>query len=88
MTHITVGTVHKRKYYSIKKLGEKGARLAAALQRTAWLIELRVWNPKDGDPFAILTYTDMFKGNDEYSDAVLDRHEISSPYISERDDKN
>ena len=85
LTHITVGAVHKRKTYSIEKLGEKGARMAAALQRMAWVIELGVWNPKDGDPFQILSYTDMFKGNEEYSDAVLDRRELSSPHLYERE---
>ena len=87
LTHITVGTVHKRKTYSIEKLGEKGARMAAALQRMAWVIELGVWNPKDGDPFQILSYTDMFKGNEEYKDAVLDRSELSSPHLYEREDE-
>jgi hypothetical protein len=85
LTHITVGTVHKRKTYSIEKLGEKGARIAAALQRMAWVIELGVWNPIDGDPFQILSYTDMFNGNEEYSDAVLDRRELSSPHLYERE---
>jgi hypothetical protein len=85
LTHITVGKVHKRKTYSIEKLGEKGARMAAALQRMAWVIELGVWNPKDGDPFQILSYTDMFKGNEEYDDAVLDRRELSSPHLYERE---
>ena len=85
LTHITVGKVHKRKTYSIEKLGEKGARMAAALQRMAWVIELGVWNPKDGDPFQILSYTDMFKGNEEYEDAVLDRRELSSPHLYERE---
>jgi hypothetical protein len=85
LTNITVGTVHKRKTYSIEKLGEKGARMAAALQRMAWVIELGVWNPKDGDPFQILSYTDMFKGNEEYEDAVLDRRELSSPHLYERE---
>ena len=87
LTHITVGAVHKRKTYSIEKLGEKGARMAAALQRMAWVIELGVWNPKDGDPFQILSYTDMFKGNEEYKDAVLDRSELSSPHLYEREDE-
>ena len=87
LTHITVGKVHKRKTYSIEKLGEKGARMAAALQRMAWVIELGVWNPKDGDPFQILSYTDMFKGNEEYEDAVLDRRELSSPHLYERENE-
>ena len=80
---ICVNGVCKTKRYSIKKLGEKGARLAAALQRLAWVIELGVWNPKDGDPFQILSYSEMFKGNNEYDDAVLDRKEMSSPHFFE-----
>jgi hypothetical protein len=51
----------------------------------AWVIELGVWNPIDGDPFQILSYTDMFNGNEEYSDAVLDRRELSSPHLYERE---
>lgn len=88
LTHITVGKVHKRKTYSIAKLGEKGARMAAALQRMAWVIELGVWNPRDGDPFQILSYSEMFKGNEEYDDAVLDRRELSSPHLYERDEES
>ena len=87
LTHITVGAVHKRKTYSIEKLGEKGARMAAALQRMAWVIEMGVWNPKDGDPFQILSYTDMFKGNAEYDDAVIDRRDVQSPHLTYREDE-
>ena len=59
--------------------------MAALHRQTICVIELGVWNPNDGDPFQILSYTDMFKGNEEYSDAVLDRRELSSPHLYERE---
>jgi hypothetical protein len=72
-----------QKAYSIKRLGEKGARLAASLQRMAWVVDFGVWNPNDGDPFAILSYSDAFKGNAEYENCVVDGE--NSPFIQKRD---
>ena len=66
IAHIKIGKDKRRKTFSIHKLGEKGAKLAASFQRLAWLIELGAWNPNDGDPLAVIDYSDFFKGNDEY----------------------
>jgi len=84
IAHISVGNNAKQKAYSIKRLGEKAAKLAASLQRMAWVIEFGVWNPWDGDPFEILSYSESFKRNHEYENAVVD--DVSSPWIPERED--
>lgn len=83
---ISVGNDARQKSYSKSKLGKTGAKLAATFQRTAWIIELGVWSPEDGDPFAIMSYVESLKGNHEYEHAVIDRREVSSPYIPERDE--
>ena len=40
--------------FSVDRLGENGAKLAATLIRMAWLIDLEMWRPDDGDPLATL----------------------------------
>lgn len=83
VAHISVLGKGKSKSFSITKLGSAGAKLAASLQRMVWLIETGVWNPKDGDPFQILSYSESFKGNNEYENSVVD--DVSSPWIPERE---
>lgn len=72
IAHICVDGEIRTKRYSIAKLGELGAKLAATFQRAAWVVELGLWNPKDGDPFSILTLPQPAPD------------EISSPWIHER----
>ena len=38
--------------FSVRKNGEDGAKRLATLCRLQWLIELGVWRPENGDPFA------------------------------------
>lgn len=65
--NIKVGRHKRARYFPIRKYGDSGARLLAALQRMMWLIELEVWRPEAGDPMAILSFTDLFRqvGSDE-----------------------
>lgn len=58
--------------WSVAKYGEDGARLAASLQRMLWILEEKCWKPADGDPLALLSYTQSFEGNRDYEDCVLD----------------
>lgn len=82
IAHISVGNDVRSKSYSILKLGDRGAKLAASLQRMAWVIELGVWNPRDGDPFEILSYAESFNGNHEYKSAMVDN--VQSPWLYDR----
>lgn len=66
---ICVGNDVRQKNFSIKKLGDTGSRLAASLQRMSWLIELGVWKPEDGDPFAILH---LHEGNRDYENCKVE----------------
>ncbi len=70
---ISIGNRKYNKKYSVAKLGAKAARLAASLQRMAWVIEFGVWNPDDGDPFEFMKYSDVFSKNQDYQDAELDK---------------
>lgn len=65
--------------WSASKYGEAGAKMLAALHKLAWLIELGVWKPEDGDPLALLGYTDTFEGNRDYADCQLEPE--LSPWI-------
>jgi hypothetical protein len=66
------------KRFSTSVYGEKGARLAAALQKMLWAIELGVWNvEEDGNPFGHLGFFDDQKDTVEG---------VSSPFIQEKDD--
>jgi len=56
---ITVDTIKTSKGFSISKLGDKGAKLAATLQRMVWLIDKKVWNPEEGDPLKIISYLEL-----------------------------
>ena len=76
----------RQKRFRIEKMGEAGAKTAAAFLRMSWMIEMNVWNPRDGDPFAILNSKDVYSGNSEYEDCVVDPREIRSPYLHYRDD--
>lgn len=69
--HISIANRIHRKSYSISRLGEKGARLAATFQRMAWMLEFGVWNPKDGDPFELLSYSESFSKNQDYENSVV-----------------
>lgn len=40
--------------FSVRKNGEDGAKRLATLRRLEWMIELGIWRPEDGDPFAQL----------------------------------
>lgn len=81
---ICVGQIRREKNIQIAKIGMAGAKMAAALLRLSWLIELGVWNPRDGDPFEILSYANSLKGNHEYENSAVDG--VSSPWILERED--
>ena len=48
-----------------------------------WLVEYGIWTPQDGDPLAILKYSDAFDGNEEYENSKLDRHDMHAPGIPE-----
>lgn len=76
--------LYRRKTFSVTRLGESGAKLAAALQRLSWLIDLEVWRPDDGDPLAILGYTKIFDGNEEYENCKITGRD--SPYTTRPDD--
>jgi hypothetical protein len=81
--HLNIpGSRQRQKNFSIDKLGETGARLAAALQRMCWLIEYGAWRPADGDPFAILGYTQLLRGNGDYEHAQID--DAHSTWMPER----
>jgi len=70
--------------WSVSKYGESGAKLLATLQKMSWLIEFKVWNPNEGDPLALLGYTDIFNGNRDYDDCeVVDQ---PSPWMFEYED--
>lgn len=77
--HIKYQGEKRAKTFSVSKLSETGARLAASLQRLCWLIELGAWHPDSGDPLALLSYTDVFSGNQDYANAKVDHEE--SPYL-------
>jgi hypothetical protein len=76
---LSVNSLALQKDYSIARLGRTAAKLAASLQRMAWIIEHGIWKPEDGDPFEFLSFTDTFKGNQEYDDAVIDDED--SPHL-------
>lgn len=77
------GMVQRGRYFPIERLGETGARLAAALQRLCWLIDLGFWRPDEDDPMAILSYTQLLRGNQDYAMSEVD--DAHSPYIPESD---
>ena len=83
IAHIKVNGLKQSKAFSISRLGETGARLAAALQRMCWLIDTGAWRPDGDNPLAILSYTDMLRGNRDYaeSEVVGER----SPHVATRE---
>lgn len=70
--------------FSVDKYGAASAQLLASMQKMMWLVEYGVWNPTDGDPLALLSYTDSFSGNREYQDAEISN--VTSPWIQEYED--
>lgn len=74
------GKIYSRKF-SVDKYGYDAAKLLASMQRLMWLVEGGVWRPQDGDPLALLSYTDVFAGNRDYQDCEVAN--ISSPWIQE-----
>jgi len=54
-----------QKTFSIKKLGDRSAKLCASMQRLIWLIDLGIWSPDKGDPFKLLSFMDTFEGNED-----------------------
>lgn len=83
VAHLKVGADKRQRAFPIAKLGEARARLMATLQRMMWLLETGAWKPDDGDPLALLRYTDTFKGNRDYADSeVVD---VESPYVAARE---
>jgi hypothetical protein len=81
---ITIKRKTQARRWSINKHGEDGARLAASLQRLLWLVENGAWNPADGDPLAIMSYSDSFSGNRDYDDCEIS--EVNSPWIQTYED--
>jgi hypothetical protein len=74
----------KARRWSITKYGESGAKLAASLQKLLWVVENGLWNPADGDPLAIMSYSESFNGNRDYDDCEIS--DVSSPWIQECED--
>lgn len=70
--------------FSIDKYGHASAELLAAMQKMMWLVEYGVWSPTDGDPLALLSYTESFAGNRDYQDCVVS--DMSSPWIQAYED--
>lgn len=66
---------------SVDRYGESGARLLTTLQRMIWIVEMGAWNPNDGDPLALLGYTDIYEGNRDYQDSVIS--EVRGPWTYE-----
>jgi len=79
----TKGKKHARRW-SVDKYGHDTAKLLASLQKMMWLIEGGAWKPEDGDPMALLAYTDTFDGNRDYDDCEV--ADVSSPWIQEYED--
>ena len=77
---ITMDTIKTEKGFSINRLGEKGARLAATLQRMVWLIDHKIWKPDEGDPLKLIRYLDAFQGNAEYVNSVID--DVANPWAA------
>lgn len=68
-----------RRKFSVDKYGVAAAQLLAAMQKMMWLVEHGVWNPTDGDPLVLLSYTDSFAGNRDYQDSEIS--DVNSPWI-------
>jgi len=73
-----------RRKFSVDKYGAAAAQLLAAMQKMMWLVEHGVWNPADGDPLALLSYTDSFAGNRDYQDSEIS--DVNSPWIQSYED--
>lgn len=73
-----------RRKFSVDKYGVAAAQLLAAMQKMMWLVENGVWNPTDGDPLALLNYTDSFAGNRDYQDCEI--ADVNSPWIQSYED--
>lgn len=68
-----------RRKFAVDKHGVAAAQMLAAMQKMMWLVEYGVWNPTDGDPLALLNYTDSFAGNRDYQDCEIS--DVNSPWI-------
>lgn len=76
--------VQMRRKFSVDKYGAAAAQLLAAMTKMMWLVEHGVWSPTDGDPLALLSYTDSFAGNREYADCEVS--DVTSPWIQTHED--
>jgi hypothetical protein len=70
--------------FSIKRLGNQAAKLAATFQRMVWLLDHQVWRPEEGDPLKHMSYADLLRGNGDYTDAAVD--DVSSPWLPETEE--
>ena len=84
MASAMIKGVQMRRKFSVNKHGEAAAQLLAAMTKMMWLVEQGVWGPTDGDPLALLSYTDSFAGNREYADCEVS--DVASPWMQTYED--
>ena len=69
---LTVNGESRVKTFAEDKYGKDGAKMLCSLYRMAWMIEEGLWNPKDGDPFAVLGAGEFFSGREDMENTGCD----------------